>query len=126
MDQPDIARFFTEVEYPAVLDFLKQMLTVNSGLLALSITFADKLMDLKNIGRNQRFPLLVIWTSLLIGVLTSVVGLYEVNVYRHDYINGAHPSDLLLGSLMGIPMTTIALSCSVMWLMAVEALRSRQ
>jgi hypothetical protein len=70
------ANFFMATIYPEVKDLGKQFITLLSGVLAFTITFADKIVDLQNSGLPSKVFLMLCWLLFVAAIIFIGVALW--------------------------------------------------
>ena len=67
------AEQFMKYDYAETKDLCKQFLTLVSGILVFSITFAEKIVGYKEEGISARWPIVASWASFIVAI--SLVGI---------------------------------------------------
>jgi hypothetical protein len=101
---PTAASRFVEFQYMEVKDLAKQFLTLISGTLVVTVSFADKIVPLDKAGQFPKAMLAGSWLLLvlsfvltgmgLVGIFFAAVAAREGRVYGHalDYRRLSRPS----------------------------------
>ncbi len=84
----DEAKAFLSFNYPEVKDLCKQFLTLVSGVLVLSITFSEKILNFQTARLAQRMCLLACWAMLITSLISCGFGLYLIFI-AGESANGA-------------------------------------
>jgi hypothetical protein len=71
----DSARFL-KYYYPEIKDLAKHFLTLISGAIVVSVTFADKIIDFSHAGLVQKLALIFSWLLLVVSLGCCGIGLY--------------------------------------------------
>src|SRR6476620_6654081 len=66
---PESFKVFTDFQYGAMTDLLKQLLTLEIGCLVLSVTFADKVLGVHKAGIAKKVALVALWFLLVVAIL---------------------------------------------------------
>lgn len=82
------SELFLSFHYQELKDLGKHFLTVVSGILAFSVTFAEKLLDLARATPAQKALLIGGWSLLIISVVCAGAGLY-LNFIAAGRANGS-------------------------------------
>jgi hypothetical protein len=69
-DNQFLYKFFLEHTFPELKAFYAQFLTVISGVIVLSTTFAEKIIDFPNATQNARRLLVASWWLLVLSLVT--------------------------------------------------------
>ena len=101
---PTPATRFVEFQYMEIKDLAKQFLTLISGTLVVTVSFADKIVPLDKAGQFSKTMLAVSWVLLvlsfvlagigLVGVFSAAIAAREGHCYGHalDYRRLSRPS----------------------------------
>jgi hypothetical protein len=81
---PDIAKTFNEFQYPAMVDLIKQIITLAVGILVLSIAFADRVVDFRNSTQTKRWIVVLTWLNLTAAIISGCFAL------EFMYVGGAY------------------------------------
>ena len=65
----DKAKAFLEFQYPEIKDLTKQFLTVVAGVLALSVTFSDRVINFAQAGTTSRALMVATWVLCLLAFM---------------------------------------------------------
>jgi hypothetical protein len=85
----DQAKIFLEGIYPEIKDLGKQFITLLSGVLALTIAFADRIIDISNASFWQKIILMFCWLSFISAICLIGIGLwwnYNLKMYSLNNI----------------------------------------
>ncbi len=74
----DEARAFLEFHYVEIKDLTKQFLTVVAAVLALSVTFSEKIVNFSQAGMAQRFLMILTWGLCLLAVILGGCAIYFI------------------------------------------------
>ena len=113
---PDQTRVFIDFQYGAMAGLLQQLITLSLGTLVLSMTFADKIVDIGRAGKGKKAALFAIWSLLVAAIFWSWFALQYLFVAA---------SLARLGKEFGVQSGRAGASletCSIMFLIAVTAL----
>jgi hypothetical protein len=82
----DEAKNFMTYDYAELKDLCKQFLTLVSGILVFSITFAEKIVGYRAVAR---WPLLASWIAFLIAIVLCGLGLGLMALAGGQAVSGA-------------------------------------
>ena len=77
------AEIFLEFHCPELKDLGKHFLTVISAVLAFSVTFSEKIVDISKTTFPQKILIMCSWLFLIVAIVTSGAGLY------YNFVAGA-------------------------------------
>jgi hypothetical protein len=83
---PDEAKNFMTYDYAEPKDLCKQFLTLVSGILVFSITFAEKIVGYRAVAR---WPLLASWIAFIIAIVLCGLGLGLMALAGGQAVSGA-------------------------------------
>jgi hypothetical protein len=86
---PDEAKNFMTYDYAELKDLCKQFLTLVSGILVFSVTFAEKIVGYRAVAR---WPLLASWIAFIIAIVLCGLGLGLIALAGGQAVSGA-PSE---------------------------------
>jgi flagellar biosynthesis protein FlhB len=77
---------FLKYNYPETKDMCKQFLTLVSGILVLSLTFSEKIVDFKNAAAISKWMIISSWISLLLAIIFCGLGLLFITIAAGDAV----------------------------------------
>ncbi|WP_213807086.1 hypothetical protein [Granulicella sp. dw_53] len=83
---PDEAKSFMIYDYAELKDLCKQFLTLVSGILVFSVTFAEKIVGYKAMAR---WPLLTSWVAFIIAIVLCGLALGLIALAGGQAVSGA-------------------------------------
>jgi len=83
---PEEAKNFMTYDYAELKDLCKQFLTLVSGILVFSVTFADKIVGCRAVAR---WPLLASWIAFIIAIVLCGLGLGRIALAGGQAVSGA-------------------------------------
>ena len=86
MDSP--RDLFLKYDYPEAKDLCKQFLTLNVGVVVLSLTFADKVIGLTAPSYQSKILLLCSWSCLLASLVGCGVSLAYISIAAGRVVYG--------------------------------------
>ena len=81
---------FLSFNYQELKDLGKHFLTIVSGVVAISITFSEKMIDFTKATGLQKSLLIGSWSCLIVAVVTAGIGIYV------NYVAGAHANGSII------------------------------
>ncbi|MCD9185575.1 MAG: hypothetical protein LUM44_04025 [Pyrinomonadaceae bacterium] len=81
------AKAFVEFQYAEIKDFSKQFLTVVAGVLAVTVTFSEKIVNFATASSVQRFLLMAVWCGCIIAFTLgglAIVTIYDAGVVAKE------------------------------------------
>ena len=83
---PDEAKNFMAFDYAELKDLCKQFLTLVSGILVFSVTFAEKIVGYRS---NARWPVIASWIAFIVAIVLCGLGLGLIALAGGQAVSGA-------------------------------------
>jgi hypothetical protein len=74
---PDTSKVFLQFQYPAIVDLIKQVITLGIGTLVLSVAFVDKILDIHKASVTKRIVVALTWLDLTFSIAYGCFALEE-------------------------------------------------
>jgi len=68
---PDPTKVFLDFTYAAIMDVLKTLITLDSGVFIISLTFAEKIVEVHSANKLRKVIVIVIWALLVLSIMLA-------------------------------------------------------
>jgi len=92
MQLPNYADLFLKYNYAESKDLCKEFLTLVSGVLVFSVTFAEKIVRFSDYRARGRWTLFGAWIALVAALISGGIGLTELGFAANAAVNASDPS----------------------------------
>lgn len=92
MQLPDYAELFLKYNYAESKDLCKEFLTLVSGVLVFSVTFAEKIVRFNDPRARGRWTLFGAWISLVAALISGGIGLVELGFAANAAVHAPDPA----------------------------------
>ena len=96
MQLPSYAELFLKYDYPYCGDLFKEFLTLVSGVLVFSVTFAEKIVRFTDHRARGRWTLFGSWISLIVALIVGGIGLALLGMAANVAVHAPDPNQIVL------------------------------